>query len=85
GIKMKIEDVDEYLIGLYLAGLTEIEKILPQGNVLLCCVSEGIYASNGVDFKGVNFTRDEFVLRAKRGRLIAIKRYEGTLNIVINN
>lgn len=85
GIKMKIEDVDEYLIGLYLTGLSEIEKILPRGNVLLCCVSEGIYASDGVDFQGVNFTQDEFILRAKRARLIAVVRYEGTLNIVINN
>lgn len=83
-LNLKIEDVEKYLINLYLNGLKEIESIIKQGNVLLCCVSTGIYAYDGVDSKGKSFSKKEFILRAKLACLKAVYKYNGNLNIVLN-
>ncbi|KCZ78698.1 hypothetical protein H311_00266 [Anncaliia algerae PRA109] len=83
-LQLKIEDVDEYLIGLYLNGLTEIEKLIPKGNVLMFCDFKYFYTMTGFDCDGVKFYKEEFTLRTKLACFTAVNRYKGKLKIVLN-
>ncbi|KCZ75762.1 hypothetical protein H311_03253 [Anncaliia algerae PRA109] len=55
------------------------------GNVLVCFVSNGIYACSDEDKDGTKFSGNEFALRAQIGCLKAIKKYSKGLNIVLNS
>lgn len=83
-LNLKIEDIEEYIISLYLNGLDGVESMIGQGNVLLCFVSTGVFANDGVDSKGKRFSKNEFALRAKLACFKAIQKYNGKLNIVLN-
>lgn len=72
------------MFNLYLKAFKEIERRIPNGNVMLFFISTRNYAIDAIDNLQVNFTSKEFIQRAKLACYKAIKRYKGNLNIILN-
>ncbi|KCZ80513.1 hypothetical protein H312_02075, partial [Anncaliia algerae PRA339] len=83
-LKLSLEEFELYMFNLYLKAFKEIERRIPNGNVMLFFISTRNYAIDAIDNLQVNFTSKEFIQRAKLACYKAIKRYKGNLNIILN-